>query len=68
MEGFVFPNELHVTWTKEEHVPPLDAYVPQGNFVAAYQRDGVQITPLLDISGNYLVPVGFSPVYIIRKP
>ena len=70
-EAYVFnrqPYELHVIWTKEEHVPPLNAYVPQGNFVAAYQRDGGQITPLLDISGDYLVPVGFSPVYIIRKP
>ncbi len=41
--------------------------IPQSKFVAAYTRDGAVISPASS-STNYLVDVGFTPVYILRKP
>ena len=69
-EAYAFertPFHLHVIWTNDEEVPHPTVSVPQGNFVAAYQRDGQLITPTAS-GADYLVPVGFSPVYIVRKP
>lgn len=46
---------------------PTPVRVPENKFIAAYSRDGKQLTP--SISEGYVeIDVGFSPVYIERKP
>jgi hypothetical protein len=69
IEAYAFRREaqdVHVVWTKLD-VPGLSILVPAGNFVEARSRDGAVIPPVL-VGGNYQVPVGFSPIYVIRKP
>jgi hypothetical protein len=68
VEAYEFQRSLqrvHVVWTKNNI--SLAVQVPQSKFVAAYTKLGVQINPPLNGS-NYDVPVGFSPIYIIRNP
>ena len=69
VEAYAFhqaPNKVHVVWAKDD--TSVNILVPKSKFVEAYDRDGVQITnPPLD-GNNYKFTVGFSPIYIIRKP
>lgn len=67
-EGYTFrrgPEVVDVVWAKENQV--LTVGVPQSKFVSALSRDGAPITPSL-VGTNYQIPVGFEPVYIVRKP
>lgn len=57
---------VQVVWTKTD-LTGLTISIPQGSFVQARSRDGGLIPPVL-VNGNYQVPVGFSPVYVIRNP
>jgi len=59
-------QEVHVVWSKLD-VPALTILVPAAKFVEARSRDGTLIAPVL-VDGNYQIPVGFSPVYVIRNP
>jgi hypothetical protein len=68
LEAYAFSrgNErVHVLWAVEN--VSKQVAVPKANFIAAFDRDGNQITPTLS-GDNYLLSVGFKPVYIIRKP
>ena len=67
IEAYAFRSglkEVHVLWTVEN--TSLTASVAKNKFVAAYDRDGTVITPTLE-NDQYLLPVGFSPIYVIRK-
>ncbi|MCI0520160.1 MAG: hypothetical protein L0Z70_07860 [Chloroflexi bacterium] len=67
IESYVFRKDhkrIHVLWTKEDI--NAEVLVPVAEFIKAYTRDGVEITPVLDVS-NYRIPVGFSPIYIERN-
>lgn len=59
-------QEVHVVWSKLD-MPALIILVPAANFIEARSRDGTLIAPVL-VDGNYQIPVGFSPVYVIRNP
>jgi hypothetical protein len=68
-EGYAFrrgTQDIHVVWSVLD-VPGLSIFVPESNFIEARSRDGTLIAPLL-VDGNYQIPVGFSPVYVIRRP
>jgi len=69
LEAYAFQRGtqlVHVVWS-ELDLPNLTILVPQGNFIEARTRDGTVIAPVL-IDGNYQIPVGYSPTYVIRKP
>jgi hypothetical protein len=59
-------QDVHVVWTKLD-VSGLTILVPEGNFIEARSRDGTLIAPVL-VDGNYQIPVGFSPTYVVRRP
>jgi hypothetical protein len=59
-------QEVHVVWSKEDLLD-LTILVPASKFVEARSRDGTMIAPVL-VGDNYQIPVGFSPVYVIRRP
>jgi hypothetical protein len=59
-------RDVHVVWTKED-VTGLTILVPATNLIEVHSRDGALISPVF-VDGNYQIPVGFSPVYIIRTP
>jgi hypothetical protein len=59
-------QNVHIVWSKDD-LPDLSIQVPAGNFIEARTRDGTPIAPLL-VDGYYQIPVGFSPVYVIRLP
>jgi hypothetical protein len=69
IEAYAFrrgAQDIHVVWTKLA-VSGLTILVPAGKFVEARLRDGMQIAPVL-VNGNYQIPVGFSPIYVTRRP
>jgi len=59
-------QEVHVVWTGQD-VSGLTILIPANNFIDAYSRDGTLITPVL-VGGDFQVPIGFSPIYVIRRP
>ena len=69
IEGYAFrrdTQDIQVLWS-ELDVPDLSILVPASDFVEARARDGTLIAPAL-VDGNYQIPVGFSPIYIVRRP
>jgi hypothetical protein len=69
VEAYAFhqaPNKVHVVWANDD--TSVNIFVPMSKFVDAFDRDGNQITnPPVD-GNNYKFTVGFSPIYIVRKP
>jgi hypothetical protein len=69
VEAYTFrkaPNRVHVVWAKDD--TSVNILVPKSKFLEAYDRDGTQIiTPPIE-GNNYKLTVGFSPIYIVRKP
>ncbi len=68
IEAYAFDrgsDRLDVLWSIENQVITVTVSIP--DYVAAYGRDGELLTPVVDGS-NYLLPVGFSPVYLIKLP
>jgi hypothetical protein len=59
-------QDVHVVWT-EQDVLGLTILIPVNNYVEAHLRDGTLIPPVL-VGGNFQVPIGFSPIYVIRRP
>jgi hypothetical protein len=59
-------QEVHVVWTGQD-VSGLTILIPANNYVEAHMRDGTLIPPVL-VGGNFQVPVGFSPIYVIWRP
>jgi hypothetical protein len=57
---------IHVVWAKTDQLT-LTVGISQSLFLEAYTRDGAPIIPSL-VDGSYQIPVGFEPVYIIRRP
>ena len=58
-------ESVYIVWTIDA-VPQIIT-IPNSKFIAAYTRKGEKITP--DLVGNfYEFEIGFSPIYIIRKP
>lgn len=58
-------QRVHVAWVKSNI--GLTILVPQSKFVAAYNKNGAPIDPL-PVGSDYEIPIGFSPIYIIRNP
>jgi hypothetical protein len=68
IEAYAFDrgsDRLDVLWSIDNQT--ITITVPISNWVAAYGRNGEVLTPVVDGS-NYLIPVGFSPVYLIKRP
>jgi hypothetical protein len=68
IEAYAFsrePERLDVLWSNDDQT--ITATIPISDWIGAFGRNGEIITPT--VSGtNYLLPVGFSPVYLIRLP
>lgn len=68
IEAYAFdrgPERLDVLWSIEDQT--ITVTVPISDWIGTYGRNGEIITP--SMSGtNYLLPVGFSPVYLILRP
>jgi len=65
IEGYVFRKNgrtIQVVWAREDKTLALS--VPRSRFVSALSRDGGALTPEL-AGSNYMLAVGFEPVYII---
>lgn len=68
IEAYVFSKgneQVHVVWTINPQ--SLKAVVHKSKFIAAYAREGTQLSPPL-VGDRYEIEVGFKPVYIVRKP
>jgi hypothetical protein len=68
LEAYAFQrgnDRVHVIWAIENSSKTVS--VPIIKFTAAFDRDGKLITPTLSGS-NYILSVGFKPIYIILKP
>jgi hypothetical protein len=66
IEGYVFrrpARTVDVLWTKTDTTVQIS--VPQSKFIAAYDRSGNPITPVIEL-GQVKVNVGFSPIYVQR--
>jgi hypothetical protein len=57
-------DRVHVAWSKDYVADTIR--VPQSVFVAAYDRDGTQLTPVA-VNQDYQFTVGFSPIYVVLK-
>jgi hypothetical protein len=67
IEAYAFDrgtDRLDILWAIEDQT--ITVTVPIADWIGAFQRDGTSIFPAQDGS-NYLVPIGFSPVYLVRK-
>jgi hypothetical protein len=67
-EGYTFnkgTSRLEVVWTVTDN--PATLLIPQAKFAAVYDTQGNPLIVTTD-GGNVLVPVGFSPVFILRSP
>jgi len=68
IEAYAFrqlDRQIHVLWTKVNQSTTIT--VPAEKFIAAYSRDGIVINGTL-VGSYYVIPVGFSPIYIVRNP
>jgi hypothetical protein len=66
IEGYIFrrpARTVEVLWTKTDTTQQIS--IPQGKFIAAYDRSGNLITPVIEL-GQVKVNVGFSPIYVQR--
>jgi hypothetical protein len=45
----------------------IEVQIPEAKFIAAYSRDGNPITPTPS-GQDYLLSVGFSPIYLVFAP
>jgi hypothetical protein len=69
LEAYAFQRDtqqIHVVWS-EEDLSALTILVPTSKFIEARSRDGTLIAPSL-VGDNYQILVGFSPIYVIRRP
>jgi hypothetical protein len=69
LEAYAFQvgtQQVHVVWSKVDSLD-LTILVPASNFIEARTRDGTLIAPL-PVNENIQISVGFSPVYVIRRP
>jgi hypothetical protein len=68
VEAYAFDlgsNRLDVLWSIYNDT--ITVTVPMSDWIGSFGRNGEVITPT--VSGtNYLIPVGFSPVYLQRRP
>lgn len=68
VEAYAFdrgPERLDVLWSIENQT--ITVTVPISDWIGAFGRFGEVITPT--VSGtNYLLPVGYSPVYLVLRP
>jgi len=68
IEAYAFQREsdvLHILWGVDKVIKTIS--VPNTKFIAAYDRLGNEIAPLL-VGSNFELKVGISPIYIVRKP
>ena len=68
IEAYAFDrgsDRLDVLWSIDDQT--ITATIPMSDWIRALGRDGEIITPIVSET-NYLLPVGFSPVYLIRRP
>ena len=68
IEAYAFdrgPDRLDVLWSIEDQT--ITVTVPISDWIGTYGRNGEIITPTLN-GTNYLLPIGFSPVYILLRP
>ncbi len=68
IEAYAFDNrqqKIQVVWTKMDQT--IELQIPGAKFIAAYSRDGNPITPTPS-GQDYLLSVGFSPIYIVFAP
>jgi hypothetical protein len=68
IEAYAFDNrqqKIQVVWTKMDQT--IEVQIPGAKFIAAYSRDGNPITPTPS-GQDYLLSVGFSPVYLVFAP
>ena len=68
VEAYAFQRgqeHIQVVWTITD--TSVDILIPQANFLAAYSRDGVPLQPILQ-GADYLISVGFSPIYLVLRP
>jgi hypothetical protein len=68
IEAYAFDrgtDRLDVLWAIEDQT--ITVKVPMSEWIGAYGRDGEIITPTVN-GTDYLLSVGFSPVYLILEP
>lgn len=68
IEAYAFDRgteRLDVLWSIYDET--ITATIPAADWLGAYGREGETITPTLSGS-SYLLPVGFSPIYVHRRP
>jgi hypothetical protein len=68
IEAYAFDrgsDRLNVLWAIEDQT--ITVTVPITDWIGAYGRGGETITPTVTET-NYLLPVGFSPVYLVLHP
>jgi hypothetical protein len=62
--------QLHILWAREDKT--VDFYVPIDKFIEASDRSGYvlynQSNPPPQVGSDYVLQVGFAPLYIIRNP
>jgi hypothetical protein len=69
IEAYAFlrgTQEVHIVWS-EQDLPSLVILVPESKFIEARTQNGTLVAPVLS-DGNYQIPIGYSPTYVIRKP
>jgi hypothetical protein len=68
IEAYAFDrgtDRLDILWAIEDQT--ITVTVPLAEWIGAYGREGEVITPTVS-GANVLLPVGFSPVYLIQRP
>jgi hypothetical protein len=68
IEAYAFnrgSNRLDVLWAIEDQT--ITVTVPISDWIGAYGRFGEMITPTVN-GTDYLLPVGFNPVYLVLQP
>jgi hypothetical protein len=62
--------QLHILWAREDKT--VDFYVPIDKFIEASDRSGYvlynQSNPPPQVGSDYVLQVGFAPLYITRNP
>ena len=58
-------ERLDILWSNDDQT--ITVTIPMSDWISATGREGETITPIVSGS-NYLLPVGFSPIYLIRRP
>ena len=64
VEAYSFVREddrVHVAWSTDTISDNI--YVPQSEFLAAYDREGNPLSPI-EVGVYYQLTVGFSPIYL----